>query len=110
MGNRDREWCQVESCQFADNAGVEDKGYVLTSVEHRTTEESQFGQAVTFTYTVGVSPSATGSIGGVYVASGDVDGAPNAFEYDFCDGGTAATGPVVAMETLTIAHEGFGLI
>ena len=108
---------------YAEKFQLEDSAYVLTAIEH-----------------AGVNTLQTGSIGGVTVASGDVDGATDTFEFDFCDGGTAGqpdlgtgawipdttyetgahlpyqdllvpsaetTGPTVAMETLTIGHEGF---
>src|SRR5262249_30343513 len=107
---------------YAEKFQLEDGAYVLTAIEH--------AGVITLH-----------SIGGVTVASGDVDGATDTFEFDFCDGGTAPgqpdirtgtwimdatyetgshllyqnvlvppppleTGPAVAMETLTIGHEG----
>jgi hypothetical protein len=107
---------------YAEKFQLEDGAYVLTAIEHAGIDTLH-------------------AIGGVTVASGDVDGATDTFEFDFCDGGTAAdigtgtwimdttyetgshllyqdvfvpppleTGPAVAMETLTIGHEGFWLL
>ena len=76
-GGGHKDWIIVESCQFAD-AGADGKGYVLTSIQHSATEESQLGDPVTFTFTVSNPPSQTsfsGFLGGINVASGDVNGA-----------------------------------
>ena len=74
------------------------------------------GDPVTFTFTVSNPPPATGFLGfpgGVRVASGDVnavemgDGyAGSHVLYQDVFVPTLETGPAVAMETLTIAHEG----
>ena len=37
--------------------GAQDKGYVLTAISHRATDQSQLGEPVTFTFTVNVDPS-----------------------------------------------------
>lgn len=96
--------------------GEEDKGYLLTSISHRATDQSQVGEPVTFTYTVSIDPLATGA-----------DHTPGALLFTFSSEPTAQGGvrkgdwitdvtyasaellgqPTVAMETLIIAHEGF---
>ena len=43
-----KDWIKVESFQFADNADADGKGYLLTSIQHSATEESQLGNPIAF--------------------------------------------------------------
>ena len=97
--------------------GEEDKGYVLTSISHGPTDQSQLGEPVTFTYTVSIDPSAAVHTPGALLFTFDSepvareDGVPKG---DWIADATYESGllgqPTVATETLTIAHEGFLLI
>ena len=95
--------------------GEEDKGYVLTSISHRATDQSQPGEPVTFTYTVSVDPSAAVNTPGALLFTFDSE--PVAREGGVPKGDWIADvtyesvgllgQPTVATETLTIAYEGF---
>ena len=87
-GGAPKDWIIVESCQFADNAGT-GKSYVLTSIQHSTTDTSLVDQSGTeassrlFVGNLTLDSHAsvqTGFGGGVSVASGDVNGDTNAIE------------------------------
>jgi hypothetical protein len=103
-----------ESFQFADNAGTDGKGYVLTSIQHGTTDTSlvdQSGTEASSRLFVGnLTLDSQASAGGedswglwqINVEPNQYD--PDAFANDLYD---PPTGPAVATETLTIVHEGF---
>ena len=46
-GGGPKDWIIVESYQFAHNAGTDGKGYVLTSIQHGTTDTSLVDQSGT---------------------------------------------------------------
>jgi hypothetical protein len=78
-GGGHKDWIKVESFQFADNADADGKGYLLTSIQHSVTEESQLGDPITFASAPSSQTSFPGFTGGVFVASarslGDYDAA-----------------------------------
>jgi hypothetical protein len=97
--------------------GTEDKGYVLTSLAHRATDVSHPGQPVTFTFTVRVEPAAEKPLYSSVFAphwettAGAADVPKGTWIADITREPAALPGgSTVAMETLTIAHEGFLLI
>ena len=99
--------------------GEGDKGYLLTSISHRATDQSQHAEPVTFTYTVRIEPTTNGAVD-----------TPGALLFSFDHEPAATSGvrkgdwiadvtyesrelhgqPTVATETLTIAHDGFFLV
>lgn len=88
-GGGPKDWIIVESYQFADNAGADGKGYVLTSIQHSATDTTLVDQSGTeassrlFVGNLTLDSQAsvqTGFGGGVSVASGDVNGDTNAIE------------------------------
>jgi hypothetical protein len=113
-GGGPKDWIIVESYQFAHNAGTDGKGYVLTSIQHGTTDTSlvdQSGTEASSRLFVGnLTLDSQASAGGedswglwqVNVEPNQYD--PGAFANDLCD---SPTEPAVAMETLTVAHEGW---
>jgi hypothetical protein len=97
--------------------GVEDKGYVLTALAHHATGGSRFGEPVTFTLTIRPeSPAAGDSSGSVFgfhwettASAGDVRKGDWIADVTR-EPAALPGGSTVAMETLTIAHEGLLLI
>ena len=88
-GGGPKDWIIVESYQFADNAGADGKGYVLTSIQHSATDTTLVDQSGTeassrlFVGNLTLDSQAsvqTGFGGGVSVAAGDVNGDTNAIE------------------------------
>jgi hypothetical protein len=97
--------------------GAQDKGYVLTAISHRATDQSQLGEPVTFTFTVNVDPSTAKHTPGALlfhfesdpVAQGGVPKGDWIADVTYESAGFLGQ-PTVATEILTIAHEGFLLI
>ncbi len=113
-GGGPKDWIIVESYQFAHNAGTDGKGYVLTSIQHSTTDTSlvdQSGTEASSRLFVGnLTLDSQASAGGedswglwqVNVEPNQYD--PGAFANDLYN---SPTEPAVAIETLTVAHEGW---